>query len=53
MYVVDATAPGTFIVDTEVAASDLPGWSGPEQADLTAIIKALQLVAFTPQPNEQ
>jgi hypothetical protein len=47
-YVVDSTADGTSIFDTEVAATDLPPWSEPAKADLQSIVNALQLVTFTP-----
>jgi hypothetical protein len=47
-YVVDSTAPGTSIFDTEVAASDLPSWSGLAEDDLQSIMNALELAIFTP-----
>lgn len=47
MYVVDASSTNEFIINSEVAASDLPAYTWSEQCDLTAIVHALQLVTFT------
>jgi hypothetical protein len=52
MYVVDASSNNEFVINSEVAASDLPGWSGPAQADLAAIMNVLQLVTFTPGADD-
>lgn len=46
-YLVDETGTAESIFDTSVDATDLPAYSGPEAADLQAIMNALQLVTFT------